>query len=99
MIFFRGIGIKIKELSNGVYIPSFADLNTQKYFPQNLPSMLCAKILDPKPGQLILDMCAAPGGKTTHIAELIKNKAIFDTQKRSKFIIKIFLIGTNCCFR
>jgi len=30
--------------------------------------------LDPKPGERILDACAAPGGKTTHIAERMENK-------------------------
>ena len=35
---------------------------------QNLPSCLVAHALDVKPGMRVLDMCAAPGGKTTHVA-------------------------------
>jgi len=35
---------------------------------------LVAHVLDPQPGETILDMCSAPGGKTTHIAELMKNR-------------------------
>lgn len=31
-------------------------------------------ILDPKQGETVLDACSAPGGKTTHLAELMKNK-------------------------
>ncbi|AKL95534.1 ribosomal RNA small subunit methyltransferase B [Clostridium aceticum] len=41
---------------------------------QDFSSMLVAKILDPKEDQFIIDVCSAPGGKTTHIAELMKNK-------------------------
>ncbi|MBR0366203.1 MAG: 16S rRNA (cytosine(967)-C(5))-methyltransferase RsmB [Clostridia bacterium] len=34
-----------------------------------------AIVLDPKPGELIIDMCSAPGGKAAHIAELTGDKA------------------------
>src|SRR5206468_11667925 len=36
---------------------------------QDESSMLVAEWLDPQPGQRVLDCCAAPGGKTTHLAE------------------------------
>ena len=36
--------------------------------------MLPAVVLQPKPGERVLDMCAAPGGKATHIAALMENK-------------------------
>ena len=41
---------------------------------QNLPSIVAVKKLDPRPGEIVLDMCAAPGGKTTHIATLMNNR-------------------------
>jgi 16S rRNA (cytosine967-C5)-methyltransferase len=41
---------------------------------QDESSMLVAPILDPQPGEVIIDVCAAPGGKTTHIASLMNNK-------------------------
>ncbi|QKS71484.1 16S rRNA (cytosine(967)-C(5))-methyltransferase RsmB [Paenalkalicoccus suaedae] len=41
---------------------------------QDEGSMLVALALDPKPGERILDACAAPGGKSMHIAELMQNE-------------------------
>lgn len=48
--------------------------NGKIYF-QSLSSMLPPIILEPKQGEDILDMAAAPGGKTTQIAAITKNKA------------------------
>ncbi len=41
---------------------------------QDSTAALVGPILDPQPGQRILDLCAAPGGKTTHMAELMQNE-------------------------
>jgi 16S rRNA (cytosine967-C5)-methyltransferase len=38
---------------------------------QSRAAMLVAHALDPKPGERVLDLCAAPGGKSTHIAALM----------------------------
>ncbi len=46
-----------------------------QYFIQDAASMLPPHALDPQPGETILDLCAAPGGKTTHIAQLAHDKA------------------------
>ncbi|HID97568.1 MAG TPA: RsmB/NOP family class I SAM-dependent RNA methyltransferase [Thermodesulfobacteriaceae bacterium] len=40
-------------------------------YPQALSSALPVLALDPEPGELVLDMCAAPGGKATHISQLM----------------------------
>jgi 16S rRNA (cytosine967-C5)-methyltransferase len=41
---------------------------------QDEASMLIARLLGPRPGELIADTCAAPGTKTTHLAQLMGNR-------------------------
>ena len=41
---------------------------------QDESSMTASRFLDPKPGEFVIDCCAAPGGKTTHLAELMNNR-------------------------
>ena len=47
-------------------------LYSRGYFSvQDAAAYNTAIVLDPKPGETVIDMCAAPGGKSTHIAELM----------------------------
>ncbi len=47
-----------------------------EYTVQDATAMLVAPLLDPKPGERVLDLCAAPGGKTTHLAEIMGGKGL-----------------------
>lgn len=55
-----------------------------KLYIQNAASWLPVLALDPKPGEVILDMCAAPGGKTSHIAQKADNKALITANDNSR---------------
>ena len=55
-----------------------------KIYLQSLSSMIPPIILDPKPGENILDMAAAPGGKTTQMAAISDNKAFITACERNK---------------
>lgn len=57
---------------------------------QGEASQLVGYLLDPQPGEKILDACAAPGGKTTHIAELMDDKGqVTATDRSPKGVAKI----------
>jgi 16S rRNA (cytosine967-C5)-methyltransferase len=43
-------------------------------FVQDEAAMLVSHVADPRPGMAVLDACAAPGGKTTHLAERMENR-------------------------
>ncbi|MBW2964222.1 RsmB/NOP family class I SAM-dependent RNA methyltransferase [Candidatus Woesearchaeota archaeon] len=46
------------------------------FYVQEAASMIPPLVLDPQPGERVLDMCAAPGSKTTQIAQYMKNKGV-----------------------
>ena len=74
-----GIGVKNSITEYGLiatqgFDVSNNDLYINGYFtPQDRGAYEVSLILAPKKGEKIIDMCAAPGGKSTHIAELMGN--------------------------
>ena len=66
-------------------------INDGYYTIQDSAAMQTAKVLAPCEGDTVIDMCAAPGGKTTHIAELMNNKGkiyAFDVHEHKIELIK-----------
>lgn len=65
----------------GFGIQGYALGNTKEHFLghfylQGAASMLPPIILNPKPGDLVLDMCASPGSKTSQMAAMMKNQGL-----------------------
>jgi 16S rRNA (cytosine967-C5)-methyltransferase len=68
------------ELPEGLVIEEPYDLHGSPLFasgalmPQSRASMLVTRVLDPQPGDRVLDLCAAPGAKATHAAALMDGR-------------------------
>ncbi|HHX01790.1 MAG TPA: 16S rRNA (cytosine(967)-C(5))-methyltransferase RsmB [Firmicutes bacterium] len=60
------------------------------YYIQNESSALVAHALAPRPGEIVYDLCAAPGGKATHLGQLMANQgqiiAVDQTRERIELI-------------
>ncbi len=83
--------IKVRSLS-GI---SQMNIFQSGYFSiQDESAALPVLLLEPKPGERVIDMCAAPGGKTTFIAELMQNQG--EILAVDKYESKLNLIRMSC---
>ena len=87
------IGIKMEQRIFDCPSLNSADLPSSLML-QNLPSIMAVDHLDPQPGERILDMCAAPGGKTCHIAARLCGKGLVVALDKTK--AKVESIRKNC---
>ncbi|HVE67274.1 MAG TPA: RsmB/NOP family class I SAM-dependent RNA methyltransferase, partial [Solirubrobacteraceae bacterium] len=68
------------RLPEGLLLTGAVDVQSSDLFtrgaitPQSRASMAVARILDPRPGERVLDLCSAPGTKATHLAALMENR-------------------------
>ena len=78
-----GAGLKVESgriVQDALLLQTAASLReTQAYhdgwfYVQDEAAQLVSYAVDPQPGEMILDACAAPGGKTSHMAELMRNR-------------------------
>ncbi|MEK6842400.1 MAG: RsmB/NOP family class I SAM-dependent RNA methyltransferase, partial [Nanoarchaeota archaeon] len=67
------------------------------YYIQEIASMLPAIALNPKPNELVLDLCAAPGSKTTQMASMMKNSGVLIANDAKLDRIKILASNLERC--
>ena len=90
------------EILTGGDIASLEAFRSGKMQIQDESTLLAVRLLDPRPGEEIVDMCAAPGGKTTYIAERMLGEGritAFEVsdQRAEKLVSNIERLGIENC--
>lgn len=81
---------------------NFSPVSTPQYlkghiYIQEAASQLAVQVLDPKPGEVILDSCAAPGSKTTYIAQSMQNRGtLIANDSQSARLEKLYFNLERC---
>lgn len=75
------------------YLEKLESFNNGDFQVQDLSSMTVGPLVHPSEDDYCIDVCAAPGGKSTHLAELLKGTGVVDSRDISEY--KISLINEN----
>jgi predicted RNA-binding protein (TIGR00451 family) len=74
LTFRKGLAVRVDHHQFiGPNIRELSEFSEGSLYPQSLAAMVTAHVLDPKPGETIVDMNCAPGGKLSHISQLMDN--------------------------
>jgi 16S rRNA (cytosine967-C5)-methyltransferase len=82
------------ELRRHPPLGALGSLQDGWFYLQDPSTLLAVRCLDPQPGETILDLCAAPGGKTTHIAQRMANRGRIEARDNQPERLK--LLEENC---
>ena len=66
-----------------------ATLDSGHCYVQDPSTAIACQLLDPKPGERILDACAAPGGKAAYLAQLMENRGVIIASDRERERLQI----------
>ena len=81
------------QISGYDYLSDLPSFQAGAFSVQDVSSMLVAHIANPKPGDRVIDVCAAPGGKALHMAELLKRTGHVEARDLTEY--KVGLIRDN----
>lgn len=80
-------------ISSYDYLADLDSFQKGGFHVQDISSMLVAHLANPKAGDLVVDVCAAPGGKALHVAELLQGSGRVEARDLTDY--KVQLIEDN----
>lgn len=81
------------KISSYDYLADLSSFQKGDFHVQDISSMLVAHIANPKKGDKVVDVCAAPGGKALHMAELLEGTGRVEARDLTEY--KVQLIEDN----
>jgi 16S rRNA C967 or C1407 C5-methylase (RsmB/RsmF family) len=78
-----GLGVRMDQCLSG-FAPPMNGVLDDLLFCQNVCSTVVAHVLAPRPGETVIDLCAAPGGKSTHLGALMQGRGTLVSCDRSR---------------
>lgn len=84
-------GMAVKVLKSRFKVPSMRSIEPYQLgliYPQSLPAMIAVRALEVRPGQRLVDLTAAPGGKVSHAYQLMKGEGLIIAADRSERKVK-----------
>lgn len=91
---------KVNVVDEAIKVENLKDIENNPLYKeglftvQDISSMLVGKVMNPEENSLVLDVCSAPGGKTTHMATLMNNTG--EVVSRDIYEHKLKLIKASC---
>ena len=82
---------RVTDMAGLFQAESFAN---GEFYVQDPSTLVAVDMLDPQPGDSVLDMCAAPGGKTTYLAQKMQNRGRIIAADSTNS--RLALVGENC---
>lgn len=85
------VGVVLEE---GLAVPTIPGFHDGLFYVEDEAAQLVPLLLDPQPAERVLDVCAAPGGKTTHLADLMSDRGQIVAMDRHA--VRLQRVTENC---
>jgi len=97
LTFRKGLAVRVSHRRfHGPQVRELSEFSDGLLYPQSLCAMVTSRVLGPRPGETIVDMNCAPGGKLSHLSQLMSNTGtVLGFDRNAEKIAQSRRIATN----